>query len=101
MTTPHVIASSSGHPATQAGASNNIIGTHFRVGKKIGEGSFGVVFDGASRPSFPSPHKPQRPLQESTFSTTVQSPSSLCVVHVTLTLSALTLSSVLPGTSQI
>ena len=27
---------------------NGIVGTHFRVGKKIGEGSFGVVFEGAS-----------------------------------------------------
>ena len=27
---------------------NGVVGTHFRVGKKIGEGSFGVVFEGAS-----------------------------------------------------
>lgn len=26
---------------------NGVVGTHFRVGKKIGEGSFGVVFEGA------------------------------------------------------
>ena len=46
MTTPHVIASSSGaHHATSA-TSNGIVGSHFRVGKKIGEGSFGVVFEG-------------------------------------------------------
>jgi casein kinase 1 len=24
----------------------NIVGVHFRVGKKIGEGSFGVIFEG-------------------------------------------------------
>lgn len=48
--TPHVIASSSGHPSSQSGSTNSIIGTHFRVGKKIGEGSFGVVFDGMLPP---------------------------------------------------
>lgn len=45
MTTPHVIASSSGHPP-QSASSNGIVGSHYRVGKKIGEGSFGVVFEG-------------------------------------------------------
>lgn len=47
MTTPHVIASSSSHP-TQSATSNGIVGNHYRVGKKIGEGSFGVVFEGTS-----------------------------------------------------
>ena len=28
-------------------ASTNIVGAHYRVGKKIGEGSFGVIFEGA------------------------------------------------------
>ncbi|EIW84001.1 kinase-like protein [Coniophora puteana RWD-64-598 SS2] len=45
MTTPHVIASSSAHHS-QSTTSNGIVGNHFRVGKKIGEGSFGVVFEG-------------------------------------------------------
>ncbi|KAJ3383091.1 casein kinase I [Entophlyctis sp. JEL0112] len=27
-------------------ANNNIIGTHYKVGKKIGEGSFGVIYEG-------------------------------------------------------
>lgn len=45
MTTPHVIASSSGH-SSSAGTSNGVIGGHWKVGKKIGEGSFGVVFEG-------------------------------------------------------
>ena len=27
-------------------AANNIVGVHYRVGKKIGEGSFGVIFEG-------------------------------------------------------
>lgn len=26
----------------------NVVGVHYRVGKKIGEGSFGVIFEGAS-----------------------------------------------------
>ncbi|RDB25879.1 Casein kinase I 1 [Hypsizygus marmoreus] len=46
MTTPHVIASSSAHPS-QSATSNGIVGSHYRVGKKIGEGSFGVVFEGS------------------------------------------------------
>ncbi|KAG6817353.1 bifunctional choline kinase/ethanolamine kinase cki1 [Tephrocybe sp. NHM501043] len=45
MATPHVIASSA-HPS-QSASSNGIVGNHFRVGKKIGEGSFGVVFEGS------------------------------------------------------
>ncbi|KAJ6630956.1 kinase-like protein [Mycena sp. CBHHK59/15] len=45
MSTPHVIASSSAHP-TSSTTSNGIVGSHYRVGKKIGEGSFGVVFEG-------------------------------------------------------
>ena len=47
MTTPHVIASSSAHHSSQSATSNGVVGNHFRVGKKIGEGSFGVVFEGA------------------------------------------------------
>lgn len=31
-------------------SSNNIVGGHYRVGKKIGEGSFGVIFEGACLP---------------------------------------------------
>jgi hypothetical protein len=50
MTTPHVIASSSGHPP-QSASSNGIVGSHYRVGKKIGEGSFGVVFEGVFFPT--------------------------------------------------
>ncbi|KAF7312091.1 Kinase-like protein [Mycena indigotica] len=46
MSTPHVIASSSSHPTSTSTTSNGIVGNHFRVGKKIGEGSFGVVFEG-------------------------------------------------------
>lgn len=46
MTTPHVIASSSGTHHAASSSANGIVGNHFRVGKKIGEGSFGVVFEG-------------------------------------------------------
>jgi hypothetical protein len=46
MTTPHVIASSSGNHHATSATSNGIVGSHYRVGKKIGEGSFGVVFEG-------------------------------------------------------
>lgn len=29
-----------------AGSSSNVVGVHYKVGKKIGEGSFGVIFEG-------------------------------------------------------
>ena len=29
-------------------SSSNVVGVHYRVGKKIGEGSFGVVFEGTN-----------------------------------------------------
>ncbi|KAG6328601.1 hypothetical protein ID866_10488, partial [Astraeus odoratus] len=45
MTTPHVASSSSGYHSQSA---NAIVGGHYRVGKKIGEGSFGVVFEGTN-----------------------------------------------------
>jgi hypothetical protein len=55
MTTPHVIASSSTH-TSQPATTTGVVGNHFRVGKKIGEGSFGVVFEGTylSSSSLPS-----------------------------------------------
>ena len=40
-------AASHSHSST---SSNNIVGVHYRVGKKIGEGSFGVIFEGAADP---------------------------------------------------
>jgi hypothetical protein len=55
MTTPHVIASSSNH-TSQPATTTGVVGNHFRVGKKIGEGSFGVVFEGII--SFLSPFVP-------------------------------------------
>jgi casein kinase 1 len=53
--TTHVIASSHPSPAAPGAVSGGssssngggaTIGQHFKVGKKIGEGSFGVVFEG-------------------------------------------------------
>lgn len=29
-------------------SSSNVVGVHYRVGKKIGEGSFGVIFEGTN-----------------------------------------------------
>jgi casein kinase 1 len=49
MATPHVIASSSNpHQQPSPSYGGGIVGTHYRVGKKIGEGSFGIVFEGKS-----------------------------------------------------
>lgn len=31
-------------PSTQS--SNNVVGVHYKVGKKIGEGSFGIIYEG-------------------------------------------------------
>lgn len=56
MTTPHVIASSSNH-TSQPATTTGVVGNHFRVGKKIGEGSFGVVFEGIA--FFLSPFDPR------------------------------------------
>ena len=33
---------------TMASAASNVVGVHYRVGKKIGEGSFGVIFEGTN-----------------------------------------------------
>lgn len=34
--------------ATGTTSSSNVVGVHYRVGKKIGEGSFGVIFEGTN-----------------------------------------------------
>ncbi len=31
-----------------ASSSSNVVGVHYRVGQKIGEGSFGVIFEGTN-----------------------------------------------------
>ena len=35
-------------PPTMASSSSNVVGVHYKVGKKIGEGSFGVIFEGTN-----------------------------------------------------
>jgi hypothetical protein len=52
MATTHIIStsnnmsSSNAQSAPTAGSSSNVVGVHYKVGKKIGEGSFGVIFEG-------------------------------------------------------
>ena len=36
------------HWQAMASSSSNVVGVHYRVGKKIGEGSFGVIFEGTN-----------------------------------------------------
>jgi hypothetical protein len=36
----------SAHTHGSSSTTQNIVGVHYRVGKKIGEGSFGVIFEG-------------------------------------------------------
>jgi len=40
----------SGHTHGSTTSTQNIVGVHYRVGKKIGEGSFGVIFEGVHPP---------------------------------------------------
>ncbi|KAI7866741.1 kinase-like domain-containing protein [Spinellus fusiger] len=35
-------------PHTNPSASHNVVGVHYRVGRKIGEGSFGIVYEGTN-----------------------------------------------------
>jgi hypothetical protein len=35
-------------PVAMSSSSSNVVGVHYRVGKKIGEGSFGVIFEGTN-----------------------------------------------------
>ncbi|CEQ39920.1 SPOSA6832_01495, partial [Sporobolomyces salmonicolor] len=44
--TSHVVTSSSSPHHSSHSSGSNVIGVHFRVGRKIGEGSFGVIFEG-------------------------------------------------------
>lgn len=47
--TQHTVVSSSTAASHQLhGSSSNVVGVHYRVGKKIGEGSFGVIFEGTN-----------------------------------------------------
>ncbi|KAL0074692.1 Serine/Threonine kinase CK1 [Phycomyces blakesleeanus] len=35
-------------PATNPSSSHNVVGVHYRVGRKIGEGSFGIIYEGTN-----------------------------------------------------
>ncbi|CAG8476844.1 833_t:CDS:10 [Ambispora leptoticha] len=51
MTTKHHMTNSmanSSHSSSHSLQSSNVVGVHYRVGKKIGEGSFGVIFEGTN-----------------------------------------------------
>ena len=43
-----VYEASKGAGSSMASSSSNVVGVHYRVGKKIGEGSFGVIFEGTN-----------------------------------------------------
>lgn len=36
------------HASTGTSSGSSVVGVHYRVGKKIGEGSFGVIFEGTN-----------------------------------------------------
>ncbi|KAL7416112.1 kinase-like domain-containing protein [Mrakia frigida] len=48
MSAHHVSSSHSSSHGGSVSNSSNVVGTHYRVGKKIGEGSFGVIFEGTN-----------------------------------------------------
>ncbi|KAH8915253.1 kinase-like protein [Atractiella rhizophila] len=43
MATQHSV-----HSASSSSSATNVVGVHYRVGRKIGEGSFGVIFEGTN-----------------------------------------------------
>ncbi|ORY73601.1 kinase-like domain-containing protein [Leucosporidium creatinivorum] len=47
-TSQHIVSSSSTPAASHSSSSSNVVGGNFRVGRKIGEGSFGVCFEGVN-----------------------------------------------------
>jgi casein kinase 1 len=75
MATTHIISTSNAMSSTPVGASagatsgsgiqtgtsssSNVVGVHYKVGKKVGEGSFGVIFEGAclGRRALVAPYK--------------------------------------------
>lgn len=40
---------SSSTAAASPGNSHNVVGVHYKVGKKIGEGSFGIIYQGKDK----------------------------------------------------
>lgn len=47
-TTPTMNITNSSSSSSTAATSSNVVGVHYKVGKKIGEGSFGVIFEGTN-----------------------------------------------------
>ena len=47
-------------------SSTSIVGNHYRVGRKIGEGSFGVIFEGTSLTTACSPWQTSNPFRPGT-----------------------------------
>jgi hypothetical protein len=33
-------------PSSASSANNNVVGVHYKIGRKIGEGSFGIIYEG-------------------------------------------------------
>ncbi|SCZ96744.1 BZ3500_MvSof-1268-A1-R1_Chr4-1g06677 [Microbotryum saponariae] len=48
MSTQHIVSSSSASSHQHRGTDGGVVGVHYRVLRKIGEGSFGVIFEGQS-----------------------------------------------------
>jgi hypothetical protein len=34
------------YSSSMSSSSNNVVGVHYKVGKKLGEGSFGIIYQG-------------------------------------------------------
>jgi hypothetical protein len=72
----------SAHTHGSSSSTQNIVGVHYRVGKKIGEGSFGVIFEGQLPPltSIPRTYLTRLLSPQALTSSTLRAwPSSLCV----------------------
>ena len=41
-------AAASHNPSSSNSSNNSVVGLHYKIGKKIGEGSCGVIFEGAN-----------------------------------------------------
>lgn len=50
MSAAAIAAAAASNPSMNASSSNNnsVVGLHYKIGKKIGEGSFGVLFEGSN-----------------------------------------------------
>ena len=45
---PRVAPSASATRLSAAASGPNIVGVHYKIGRKIGEGSFGIIYEGKS-----------------------------------------------------